>query len=115
MSEYIDLQSRFFYNICRFGLWLEAQGYQVGMGGAWRSDEEAKRNAETGKGIALSLHRDRMALDLVIRKDDKEVTVEEYKRCGEAWKSLSELNRYGGDFVKLRDYQHFSQTFNGRS
>ncbi len=115
MSEYADLQSKFFFNICRFGLWLESQGYQVGMGGAWRSDEEAKRYASTGQGIALSLHRDRMALDMVIRKDGKEVGTEEYKRCGEAWKSLDALNRWGGDFVKLRDYQHFSQTYNGRS
>jgi hypothetical protein len=114
MSEYSDLQSRFFYNICTFGLWLEAQGYQVGMGEGWRTEQQAAWNAEKGLGIRLSLHRDRLAIDLVIRKDGKEVGVEDYKRCGEAWKGLNGLNRWGGDF-KIRDYQHFSMTYGGRS
>lgn len=115
MSEYTRLQSQFFFNLCRFGLWLEGQGYEVGEGEGWRPDWVAAIYAEQGKGIRLSLHGDRMAHDLIIRKNGVEITPEEYIRCGEAWKALDPLNRYGGDFKTLRDYQHFSQTYQGRS
>lgn len=113
MSAYIDLQSKFAFNAARFLLWLEAQGYQVGLGEAWRTPEQAQIYADTGKGIANSLHRDRMAIDLIIRRNGQEVGPEDYKRCGEAWKAFDPLNRWGGDF-KRYDGQHFSQTYQGR-
>jgi hypothetical protein len=116
MSEYTRLQSQFFFNLCRFGLWLEAQGYDVGMGEAWRTPEQAALNAAKGLGIAASLHIDRMASDLIIRKDGTGVGPEDYKRCGAAWKALHELNRWGGDFTgkSAGDFQHFSQEFQNR-
>lgn len=114
MSEYTRLQSTFFFNLCRFGLWLEEQGYEVGEGEGWRTPEQAAINAAKGIGILASLHCDRMAHDLVIRKDGTEISPEEYMRVGRAWKDINPLNRHGGDF-KMRDYQHFSQTYGGRA
>jgi hypothetical protein len=106
----------FFYNLCRFGLWLEAQGYETGEGEGWRPSEVAHLYASQGKGISASLHTDRMAHDLVIRRNGVEVGKEEYKRCGEAWKALGPLNRWGGDFEGeiTGDFQHFSQEFQRR-
>ncbi len=117
MSEYTRLQSQFFFNLCRFGLWLEAQGYSVGEGEGWRTPEQAELNAAKGTGIKASLHIDRMAHDLIIRAGGAEVGLVDYRRCGEAWKALNSLNRWGGDFTgkSAGDYQHFSQTYQGRS
>ena len=116
MSEYTRLQSQFFFNLCRFGLWLEAQGYEVGEGEGWRPDWVAAIYAEKGKGILISLHCDRLAHDLVIRKDGKEVGEEDYRRCGDAWKAFYSSNRWGGDFKgkTAGDFQHFSQEYQGR-
>jgi hypothetical protein len=115
MSAYTDAQSAFFYNLCRFGLWLEAQGYEVGGGESWRPPEQAALNAAKGKGIAASLHIDRMAVDLVIRKAGVEVGPEDYTRAGAAWKALDDQNAHGGDFKTLKDYQHFSRRYGGRA
>jgi len=116
MSAYTDLQSKFFFNLCRLGLWLEAQGYEVSEGEGWRTPEQAALNAKTGKGIKASLHIDRMAHDLIIRKNGVEVGPDDYKRAGAAWKALDGLNRWGGDFTGTTagDFQHFSQEYGGR-
>jgi hypothetical protein len=115
MSAYTDLQSKFAFNLARFLLWLESQGYEVGLGESWRTDRQAQWNAENGKGIVNSLHRDRMAQDIVIRKNGVEVGLDDYKRCGDAWVAIDSMNAWGGNFQTLRDYQHFSQSFGGRS
>jgi hypothetical protein len=118
MSEYTKAQSHFFFLLCRFGLWLEAQGYQVSEGEGWRTPEQAALYTADGKGILLSLHRDRMAQDLIIRdQTGTEVSKEEYSRCGAAWKALDSGNAWGGDFKgkTAGDLQHFSHTYGGRS
>ena len=116
MSEYSTLQSIFFFNLCRFGLWLEAQGYEVGEGEGWRPPWVAEVYAQQGKGSRVSLHIDRLAHDLIIRKNGKEVGAEDYKRCGEAWKTIHKLNRWGGDFKgdTAGDFQHYSMEYGGR-
>jgi hypothetical protein len=115
VSEYTIAQAHFFFLLCRFGLWLEAQGYQVSEGEGWRTPEQAAIYAANGKGILLSLHRDRMAQDLIIRdKDGIEVGEADYKRCGSAWEALDEGNAWGGHF-KRKDNQHFSHIYGGRS
>jgi hypothetical protein len=118
MSEYTAAQSHFFFLVCRFGLWLEAQGYQCSFGEAWRTEDQAALYASKGKGILLSIHRDRMGIDLIIRdRTGKEVGPEDYKRCGSAWKALDEGNAHGGDFTgkTAGDYQHFSHRWGGRA
>lgn len=116
MSEYTREQSSFFFDLCRFGLWLEAQGYDVGEGEGWRPPWVAKVYAEQGKGSKTSVHIDRMAHDLIIRKDGTEVGEADYRRAGEAWKALNPRNRWGGDFKgkTAGDMQHFSREWQGR-
>jgi len=113
MSAYTTFQTKFFFALCRFGLWLEDQGYEPAFGEAWRPEWVAEKYAAEGKGIRNSLHCDRMAIDIIIRKNGVEVGKEDYKRCGEVWKALDPLNCWGGDFTKY-DGQHFSQTYQGR-
>ena len=115
MSDYTAAQSHFFFLLCRFGLWLEAQGYQVSEGEGWRTPEQAAVYAANGKGILLSLHRDRMAMDLIIRdQTGKEVGPEDYARAGAAWKALDDGCAWGGDFAR-KDDQHFSHRYGGRA
>lgn len=117
MSAYSQQQSIFFFNFCRLGLWLEEQGYEVGQGEGWRPPEVAAIYASKGTGSKNSLHTDRMAHDIVIRKDGVEVGPDDYKRAGTAWKALDKLNRWGGDFTgkTAGDFQHFSMEWGGRA
>jgi hypothetical protein len=114
MSELTDIQSEFAFNLARLLLWLEEQGYQVGLGESWRTTQQAKWYEEQGIGTKNSLHRDRIAQDIVIRRNGMEVDTDNYRRAGEAWKALNPNNRYGGDF-KSGDMQHFSRGYAGRA
>ena len=111
MSAYTDLQSKFFFNYCRWGLWLKEQGYEPSFGEGQRPDWVAFTYAAFGRGIKESLHCDRMAHDTIIRKNGVEVGEEDYKRAGEAWEALDPENAWGGRFG---DPQHVSQKYGGR-
>jgi hypothetical protein len=116
-SEYKDEQSSFFFDLCRLGLWLEEQGYEVTQMEAKRTPEMAAIYAAKGTGSKNSLHLDSLADDLVIRKNGDEVGEEDYRRVGDAWKSLNVKNRWGGDFkgTTAGDYSHFSRSYGGRA
>lgn len=92
-------------------------GYTVAFGEAYRSPEEAARDAAEGKGIRNSLHTLRIAIDLMLYKDGEYLTKsEDYKPAGDFWKSLSEKGSFeccwGGDFHRA-DGNHFSLEHNG--
>ena len=76
---------------------------------AYRTPEQAALNAKDGKGIAHSLHMDRLAIDInLLDKDGKYLTDKEsYKQFGDYWKTLHPFNRWGGDFEHLVDSNHF--------
>lgn len=90
-------------------------GYEVTLGEAFRTKEQAKLNALSGAGISNSLHCDRLAIDLNLFKDGKFLTKsEDYKVFGEFWEKLS-----GPDFVcywggRFNDGNHFSIGHGGR-
>jgi hypothetical protein len=112
MNEYKTAQCTFFFNVCRFGLWLKEQGYFPSFGEAWRTEWQAQWYEDHNMGIADSLHRDRMAVDIIIRKEDgTQISNDEYMRCGTAWLALDPKNEYGGSW---QDYQHFSRGWGGR-
>lgn len=88
--------------------------YSVTFGEAWRTPEQAAIYAKEGKGIAHSLHTERLAIDLnLFDSAGKYVdNKEEYEKFGTYWKSLNPANRWGGDFVtiyhgKIDDANHF--------
>lgn len=64
-----------------------------------------------GKGIAKSLHRQRLAIDLNLIIDGALArTVDDYRPLGEYWESLDPQNRWGGKFVHPRpDADHFER------
>lgn len=89
-------------------------GYELTLGEAWRTPEQAKLNAQGGSGISTSLHISRLAIDLNLFKDGKFLTTsDEHRPLGEYWKSLHELCRWGGDFRPRPDGNHYSITHGG--
>ncbi len=102
-----EMQQTFCLNIAMLIAWAFEQGYKVTFG-------ESYNAAGTGH-MRDSLHYSRLAQDLNLFKDGVYLTrTEDYKRLGEAWKTFSSLNRWGGDFSKP-DGNHFSMTWEGRS
>lgn len=91
-----------------------AQGQALTFGEAYRTPEQAKWNAAGGKGIANSLHTQRLAIDFNlfiggIYQTDSAA----YTELGAYWKSLAPDCCWGGDFSKP-DGNHFSIAHEGR-
>ena len=86
----------------------------------WRNPAQAKRYAKQGKGIKLSLHMDRLAMDIVLRKKLPSgkwkylSRSEDYAALGAYWKSLHPLCCWGGDFTRRPDGNHLSISHGGR-
>jgi hypothetical protein len=90
-----------------------ALGYEVTFGEAYRSPEEAARLAKLGKGIANSLHTQRLAIDLNLFRDGVYLTsTKSHEPLGEWWEEQHELCRWGGRF---RDGNHYSLAHGGRA
>ncbi len=71
-------------------------GYEITLGEAYRSAEEAARLAKLGKGIVGSLHTLKLAIDLNLFKDNVYLsTTEAHRQLGTYWESLSN----GKDFT----------------
>ena len=97
--------------------WAYGQGFQLTFGEAWRDPRVAKLNAQSGAGIAKSLHCSRLAIDLNLFKAGKFLSnSEDHKPLGEFWKTCSTpgINCcWGGDFKSNPDGNHYSIEHNG--
>lgn len=84
-------------------------GYDVVMGETLRSKAQAAANASSGSGIANSLHCDSLAVDLDLFKNSVYITDSTgHADLGAWWKTLGPDYRWGGDFIHLKDYDHYS-------
>ena len=91
-----------------------ASGYELTFGDAYRSPEQARANAQLGKGIVNSLHCERLAIDLNLFKDGVYLPDSAaYKPLGEYWETLGPECCWGGRFSKP-DGNHFSIAHGGR-
>lgn len=102
MSELTDLQHIHSMRLAMLILFADQKGYKV-SGGDWFRDERCDY------GHPKSLHRDRLATDLALRKDNillKET--EDYRELGKFWESLG--GYWGGHFG---DGNHFSTPYRG--
>jgi len=90
-------------------------GYELSFGQAYRTKEEALKNANLGRGIKNSLHCSRLAIDLNLFKDGVYLRKTEYHApLGHWWKQQHELCRWGGDFHKP-DGNHYSMAHGNRA
>lgn len=109
-----DKQQQFTRNIGLLIGWAYANGYTMTFGDAYRDPRLAALNAQQGKGIAKSLHTQRLAVDFNLFKDGAYLPKsEDYAPLGDYWKTLDPLNRWGGDFKPVPDGNHFSMTDGG--
>ena len=100
-------QSYFATLVARLIQYAYGMGYEVTLGDAYRSPEEAKRLARLGAGVVNSLHCKRLAIDLNLFKDGRYLTSSEAHRpLGEWWKRQHPQCRWGGDFAR-RDGNHY--------
>jgi hypothetical protein len=94
--------------------WCYQNGYELTFGDAYRSPEQAALNAQSGAGIANSLHTRRLAIDLNLFKNGVYLSDSvSYKPLGDYWKSLDPGCCWGGDFHTRADGNHFSITDGG--
>jgi hypothetical protein len=108
------LQEEFATSMAKLILKANELGFGVTVGEAWRTPEQAQRDADEGIGVAHSLHMERLAIDLNLFKDGVYLTAPEpYVELGNWWKALPGGHyRYGGDF-HIRDYDHYSLSPDG--
>lgn len=120
MSELLQNQFRFSKMISNFVLWLYEQGYTVQKGDSWRSTDklyvpggaEGFENDEKYSyqellfynkktKVTHSKHNDRLADDLLIWKNFKQLISEEYRPVGEKWESMG--GQWGGRFGVVKE------------
>ncbi|MCA6222744.1 M15 family metallopeptidase [Photorhabdus antumapuensis] len=106
-----EKQQLFTVLIAQLILWAGERGYRLTLGEAYRTPEQAKLNAQTGKGIANSLHIQRLAIDLnLFIRGEYQTNSHAYLPLGEYWESLG--GTWGGRFSRP-DGNHFSLAHNG--
>lgn len=106
-----EKQRKFTVMIGRLIEWADKNGYGLTFGEAYRTPEQAQLNAKNGKGIANSLHTQRLAVDFNLFIDNQYQTDSAaYKPLGEFWESIG--GAWGGRFSKP-DGNHFSLEHNG--
>lgn len=107
-----EKQSIFVQLVAQLILEASMRGYQLTFGEAYRTPEQAALNAKSGKGIANSLHTQRLAIDLNLFKDGKFLsTTAAHRPLGEWWEQQHPLARWGGRF---NDGNHYSLEHGGR-
>jgi hypothetical protein len=122
MGELIAKQCTFASMIGNLFVWLTSQGYTYRLGDALRSTDKLK--VPTGSDgfdddleysyqellfynkkskLTHGKHNDRLALDLIIHKDGKQLIDTEYRPIGEKWEIMG--GRWGGRFgVQKEEY-----------
>lgn len=104
-------QSLFARLVARLIQQAEAMGYEVTLGEAWRTPEQAAWNAKQGKGTANSLHTIRLAIDLNLFRGGAYLSAtEDHRALGEWWERQHPDCRWGGRF---KDGNHYSLSPDG--
>lgn len=104
-----EKQSIFTQNVAKLLQAMKDRGFNPTLGECYRTTEQAALNAKDGKGIAHSLHCERLAVDInLLDKDGNYLTDNySYKIFSGIWKEMHPYNKWGGDFVPLVDSNHF--------
>ncbi len=112
----IDRQCTFAYEIALLIMKIHDDGYGVRFGDAWRSTDPLAMPNNTAKlsyqelllfngktKVKYGKHNDRLAIDLLISKDNVQISEEDYRKYGEYWEARGGV--WGGRFgVKTTEY-----------
>lgn len=100
-------QRLFFKLITELKTWALTQGYEFTTGEAFRPPETAAIYAIEGRGVANSLHGQKLAEDLNLFVGGVyQPTTEAHRPIGMKWKTLHPACRWGGEF-KRADGNHY--------
>lgn len=117
-----DKQRAFTQMIARLIDFAYANGYELTFGDAYRDPRvHGAVGEKKSYSSAVSVHKERLAVDLNLFKDGRYLTSsEDHKPLGEFWKSLHADCRWGGDFKDHQgrprpDGNHYSMTHGGRA
>ena len=114
MRSLQKLQEEFTLDCARLVLKAWELGYTLTDGEAYRTKEQAAWYAANGKGIAESLHTQRLARDFnVFRKGEYLKDGSLFADLGMWWKEQGPYHCWGGDFKTRPDGNHFSITPDG--
>lgn len=142
MGNLSVLQQRFAVCVAKLILHInDTPGYSCALGEAKRSDEQAEINSigsegrakvarliepffpglarailNNGKasGVRLSVHQNKLAIDIDLFKDGVyQPNTESHAQFGAFWKTLDPEARWGGDFKPRPDGNHYSFEFCG--
>lgn len=103
-----EQQSLFVVLLTKLFWFAHEHGMELTLGEAWRTPEQAKRNADAGIGVLNSLHTQRLAIDLNLFVGGVFIDSSEgHRQLGEYWESLHPRCRWGGRFRKP-DGNHYS-------
>lgn len=104
-------QRKFTLMIAQLIQWAYEQGYELTVGDAYRDPRlHGQVGEKKGYGSAVSLHKQRLAMDLNLFKDGKFLTTtEDHLPLGEKWESMG--GSWGGRF---NDGNHYSLEHEGR-
>jgi len=120
METLSEKQRRFTRLVSDLIAYAYAQGYELTFGEAYRTPEQAALNAKNGKGIANSLHTQRLAIDLNLFYQGEYLTDSAaYRPLGLYWEQLEPDCFWGGLFKDRQgnptpDGNHFSIGHEGR-
>jgi hypothetical protein len=105
-------QNLFAGMVARLLLKAQEMGYEVTLGEAYRTPEQAALNAKVGIGIRNSLHSLRLAIDVNLFLNGAWlIGTHDHRPLGEWWESIG--GSWGGNFSRP-DGNHYSLEFEGR-
>lgn len=105
MSKLVDRQAKFLLNVCKVIQFATDLGYQVTIGEAERTPEQAEIYAKKGIGVKDSKHCERLAIDLNYYRAEKLVNDRvSLEAVGCYAESLGLI--WGGRFKKYDDSRH---------
>ena len=109
MAGLADRQKIFAKNVANLINYIFSEGYSCTFGEAYRTKEQAELYAQSGKGILISLHCKRLALDLNLFSPLGEYLTDskDYEKFGHYWEGLHKDNRSGCFFKNKKDGNHF--------
>lgn len=107
LREYQSLFVRLLPRLIDFAY---SQGYEMTIGEALRTPEQAALNAAKGSGISNSLHLDKLAIDLnLFIGGEYQQGTQAHRPLGEFWERQHPLCRWGGRIlIPHPDGNHYS-------
>jgi len=100
-----QVQSVFLKNIAKLILWAYDHGYELTAGEFFRTQKQQAIYLASGKSKTMnSQHLKRLAADFNLFKNGILLNAPiDYKPLGDYWESLSQFNRWGGDWDRDDD------------